>query len=72
MKSNKIEREVKKKEEYPKLMKSTVTGLVLLMTKEGEGLVVFTEKTSRKIGEYDDGWDMRNFEDFNGTIELSN
>ena len=73
MESKKIEREVKEKEEYPRLMKSTKTELVVFMTKKGEGFVVFEGDSFHQLGKYRDDWNMeKNFEDFQGTIELSN
>ena len=59
--------------EYPCLKQSFHTGKVVLFTKEKEGTVVNigTDSTSW-IGYYSDEWDMNNFAEFNGTIELTN
>jgi len=58
---------------FPKLMKSTVSSVIVLMSTPEKGTVI--SGVSNKgwgIGHYADNWIMRDFEDFNGTVELSN
>lgn len=57
---------------YPCLRKSKLSSLVVLFSGEGQGMVVFADSIY-DIGHYDaDNWDDDTFEDFKGTVELSN
>lgn len=58
---------------YPKLMKSNISGLIVLFTKEGSGTVLFSNDTNIcPIGHVlSNSWGL-GFSDFTGVIELSN
>lgn len=55
---------------FPKLMVDK-DGMVILFTDVTTGTVV-VGKGSFTIGEWGDEWYITSFEDFNGTVELSN
>ena len=57
---------------YPKLMKSTVSDLVVLFNEYGSGTVVVADAFSSLGAHEDTYWDMDVFEDFHGSITLSN
>lgn len=61
----------KKGPEYPKLMESTLTGAVFLITAPGSGTVIFGKGADYFSCTYDN-WDMSHLEPFTGTITLSN
>ena len=66
--------ESKEKEEipYPKLMESP-KGAIVLMYKEGEGILLKSNPSSGfEIGEYICGLAMNCFTDFEGKLELTN
>jgi len=80
MKSILIEKE---KDKYPKLMQikdGFLSGSVVLFTDNKIGFVVHAKgigfvvhgKGRHTIGKQSDYWDMDNFENFTGTLELSN
>jgi hypothetical protein len=64
---------------FPKLMKQIEgmsKGAIILMAEYGKGIVV-SSADKRPIGEYDgfgenSNWHMESFEDFEGTVTLSN
>lgn len=58
-------------EEYPKLMISKTSDLVVLFAERECGMVVAPDDF-HPISESSDDWDMGTFEDFNGVIKLSN
>lgn len=53
---------------FPKLMKGTVEGELVLMTKPGTGIVICGDR----IGYQSDCWTITSFQDFEGSITLSN
>ena len=46
--------------------------LVVLFTDYGIGTVVFSNNIDYSIGEYDTGWDMSEFTNYNGKVVLEN
>ena len=63
----------KDKLKYPKLMVSKLEGTVVLMYSKTSGIVVGnTGDCQSEIGYYSEFWDTNCFEDFDGTVELSN
>jgi len=60
---------------FPCIMKSPTTGLVVLFTKMGEGIIVdigSSDVRGRKLGNLEDGFGMIWFEDFDAEIKFSN
>lgn len=59
---------------YPKLKGygSKLGFLVVLFTSRGIGTCVYTTMEDGVVGEYSNIWGEDDFQDFNGTIELSN
>lgn len=59
---------------YPKLMKSTVNGTIVLFSSYKCGTVVSDDGKpyNESIGYYCDGWSMANFKDYNGSVILTN
>jgi len=60
--------------DYP-LLKQVETGsdkLIVLFTKEEAGVVVFSERKIQPIGYTSSEWMEADFNNFTGTIELSN
>ena len=70
IKTNDLKREIK----YPILMTAHGSSgtIVVLFRNEGCGIVVYSERKERPIGNYSEGWSMPNFTPFNGTIQLTN
>lgn len=61
------------KAEYPKLMKSKTSGTVVLFISDNEGTVILcTENMGYSIGMHLIDWSMQGFEEFKGTVELTN
>lgn len=60
--------------DFPKLMKSKDSGVVVLFTSEKSGMVVYNEESSvvDKEGDFINDWLPECFEDFTGEITLSN
>lgn len=58
--------------DFPKLMKSTFSDTIVLMTSYGTGTVVMCEKGFHGIGHYSNIWDMSVFEDYDGSVVLQN
>lgn len=58
--------------DYPKLMKSITSGRIALFDQPKVGVIVHSDDYPSELGGFDGEWDMANFEDFNGTVELSN
>jgi len=59
------------KNDYPKIMKSKNSGLVVLFSKSELGTVILGNEL-HDCGEFSDDWDMSSFTDFDGSITLSN
>jgi len=59
--------------EYPKLMQSkSGSNIVVLFSEPGVGIVVNGKDSLNPIGSFSHGWAMDYFEDFDGSITLSN
>lgn len=56
---------------YPKLMRSKM-GTIVLMTNHGTGTVLCDGVNVARTGEVSSDWNMDSFEDFDGTVALSN
>ena len=68
-----IQNEIKKKEEYPKLMKQAVFGIIVLFEKESCGITLHDPRIKRpSVGSYSTTWSMGGFEDFDGEVVISN
>ena len=61
--------ENKQERPFPKLMIAN-NGTIALMTYYGKGVCVKSEFD--RIGEYCDGYEMKEFQDFHGSITLRN
>lgn len=57
---------------YPTLMIDPLEDIIVLMSSERIGTIVYSNNDAFSIGEYDDDWNMDDFKLFNGVIELSN
>lgn len=60
-----------KEGEYPFAMKSKDTDLVVMFTDYAEGVVIKSDGRYL-IGAYSECWDVKSFEPFEGTINISN
>jgi hypothetical protein len=69
--SSKTKNDVIPTYDFPKLMKSKEHKYVVLFSRREKGTVV-SKCSQHSIGEYDDTWRMDCFEDFTGTLELTN
>lgn len=62
--------------DFPKLMKSNSTGMILLATKREHGIldgtVVYKGDGSYDVGYYDNDWASSKFNDFVGAVRLEN
>lgn len=63
--------------DFPKLMKSNIANLIVLMLNDnGDGVVLYGESLIREsqyfIGEFFEGWDIEGFSNFTGKITLEN
>ena len=77
MKSELTEREVEKRDEFPKLMKTPNSKTVVLFLNSYTGMVVYKEKNSsycrnRQIGYYSFNWHIDEFIDYEGILTLQN
>lgn len=64
--------EIEKKEtDFPKLMKADSGDVVFFDTLES-GVLVSSIRMGEDIGYYSTCWDMSEFQDFHGTVTLSN
>ena len=72
MKSQIVEVGSKKELGYPKLMKGTLTDVVVLFYEESKGQVVNGQCSDNYLGDNHIEWNMSHFKDFYGTISLSN
>jgi len=61
----------RKENEYPKLMGSVSTGLVVLFNKRSCGTCVYGDN-EHKVGDYREDWIMENFVDYNFELTLQN
>lgn len=57
---------------YPKLMRSRKSGVIVLMQSHEVGTVVVEGNNGCKIGDHSTSWDMPLFEDYSGVVELEN
>ena len=60
---------------FPKLMllnDGDIATTIVLMYATGSGVVVYTKDHRTHIGEHTTTWNMKIFEDFHGTLTLSN
>lgn len=59
---------------YPKLMKSTASRIILLMSSEREGVIVQSDETDEgyAIGTNSIGWNPDLLEDYTGKLTLRN
>lgn len=57
---------------FPKLMKSTITEIIVLFISKDKGTVLDVKKTGHSMGGFHEGFDISHFEDFNGKVTLSN
>lgn len=58
--------------QYPCILESTTTGLIIFAPSEGENSIVLKEDSYNKVGEYFGEFDPRCFKLFTGSITLSN
>ena len=58
--------------QFPKLLVSKTTDLVVLFNKDKEGIVLNPDNEWPLTGFKESDWEMESFENFRGTIELSN
>lgn len=56
---------------FPRLMQIKGGGFVVLFTTPSIGTVVASDTATAKVGLYEEYWDFSKFEDFKGTIELT-
>ena len=72
MKSKIVKLESKKNLYFPKLMKGCNSGVIVLFHEDRKGQVVNGQAGNTGLGYYHEEFNMEFFEDFNGTIKLSN
>ncbi len=72
MKSNAIDAPLKP--DYPCLKRNRLTGTVIMFTGSQTGTIVHLDckKDINKIGDWAGNWEEKNFDTFNGVVELSN
>ncbi len=59
--------------DYPKLMVSYVSSVIVLMVKDGHGTIVSGKsKHGHGVGEYFTNWSMWDMFDYEGSITLTN
>lgn len=60
---------------FPKIMRSTYNGVLVLFTDTGEGTVLHVDDAlcpgSDYLGKASESWAMHNFEDWSGAIKLT-
>lgn len=66
------EKESYKDSKYPLLMKSESSGLVILMTSECTGVVLFGSNTYKKVEYISDKWFMKSLVPLKGKVILEN
>ena len=61
---------------FPKLMVSSLSGIIVLMTSEskgyGTGTQVTADPTLRSVGYFTNTWVMEHFTNYNGSVTLTN
>lgn len=57
---------------YPKLMRGTGTGIVVLFTTPQAGTIVASPSTDLNLGCHYKTWGVGSFEEFEGSVTLSN
>ena len=63
----------KEQVKYPCLMKSLISGNILLFIANRTGYVVYIDpRSSANFWQYSNDWDMNNFEPYSGDVILSN
>ena len=72
MKSQIVEVGSKKVLGYPKLMQGTESNVIVFFTEKRKGIIVNGNREEDELGWYYENWNMDFFQDFNGTIKLSN
>ena len=72
MKSRIKEFESREEKPFPKIMKSSVTGKVILFQSPSKGVLVHGYSNAASIGEFHGYWEMSAFQDFNGEVTLKN
>jgi hypothetical protein len=68
---SKITKKETKNRPFPKLMTASSGVIVLMVNGNGDGTVV-SSTLGHTLGDSSGGWDMEQFVDFEGTVELSN
>lgn len=58
--------------EYPYLMKSAFSDLIVLFYGDQEGVVIYGGVGTFPVGYHSDGWDMDTFEPFKDRVVLEN
>jgi hypothetical protein len=58
--------------EYPKIMKSTVSGAVVLFSTPSYGVVLIAGTMGSQVGEYGSTWDRDLFVDYNESVLIGN
>lgn len=66
--------EIKSKEKkYPRLMIESLLEVIVLFIEEDKGFLLLPYNNKHKLLPNSiTNWDIKNFEDFDGTVELSN
>jgi len=72
MKSRIKEVESREEKPFPKIMKSSVTGKVILFQSPSKGVLVHGYSSCTNIGEFYGYWSMGAMEDFDGEVTLKN
>jgi hypothetical protein len=72
MKSKAVELGSKKVLHFPKLMISCTSSAIVLFEENKKGQIVSGVTIGKGLGWYYEDWNMDFFQDFNGTVELSN
>ena len=64
----------KQETSFPKLMVSSLSGIIVLMTSESKGYGTGTQVTAdlRSIGYFTNTWVMKYFTNYNGSVTLTN
>ena len=57
---------------FPKLMRSKSTGAIVLFSGHDTGTVVASGRAGESIGHHAECWEIRAFEEFTGSVTLSN
>ena len=57
---------------YPVIMKSKISGMIVLFSDEGAGVVLKRTGLNYDVGEYSNEWVMSTFEKFDDVISMQN